>query len=105
VKLLGISKKFHLLDVAASSHGFHAMGITATHAARVLAFNNLGDDSSLDVRKTPSPAKAVEKCASPPPSVSSEFLRFSFALLPWALITALQMLPGFHPRWICCWGI
>jgi hypothetical protein len=82
VKPVGVSKKFCPLDVVASSHGLHAMGVAATHAARVLAFNNLGDDSSLDVRKTPSPVKMVERRVSPLPSVSGEFLHFSFALLP-----------------------
>jgi hypothetical protein len=95
-KHVGVSKKFRLLDVAASSHGLHAVGIAATHVARVLAFDNLSD-----VHKTPSSAKTVEKCVSPLPSVSSEFLCFSFALFPRALITILQVLPSLHPRWIC----
>jgi hypothetical protein len=49
VKPIGVSKKFHLLDATGSSHGPHATSITATHAARVSAFDNLGDDSSSDV--------------------------------------------------------
>jgi hypothetical protein len=49
-KPVGVSKKFHLLDAVGSSHGPHAMGVATTHAARVVAFNNLSDDSSLDVR-------------------------------------------------------
>jgi hypothetical protein len=53
VKLVGVSKKFRLLDVAALSHEHHAMGATMTHTARVLAFDNHGDDSLPDVRKTP----------------------------------------------------
>jgi hypothetical protein len=105
VKSVGVSKKFHLLDVAVSSHGPHIAGTTATHTARVLAFHNLGDDSSPDVRKTPSPKNTVEKHASPLPLVSGEFLRFSFALLPWALITTFQILPSLLPRWICHWRI
>jgi hypothetical protein len=104
-KPVGVSKKFHLLDVVASSHELHAMGITTTRTTQVPAFDNLGDDSSPDVRKTPSPAKTVEKHASPPPSVSSKFLGFSFTLLPRALISTLQMLPGFCPRWFCHWRI
>jgi hypothetical protein len=63
-KPVGVSKKFRLLDAAASSHRLHTAGITTTHAARVRAFNNLGDDSSLDVHKTPLPAKMVEKRVS-----------------------------------------
>jgi hypothetical protein len=89
VRHVGISKKFCLLDVAASSQGLHAEGITITYAARVPAFNNLGDDSTRDVRKTPSPVRTVERHASPPPSVSGKFLHFSFTLLPWTLITIL----------------
>jgi hypothetical protein len=77
-KLVGVSKKFHLLDVVGSSHEPHAAGIVRTHAAQVLTFNNLGDDSSPDVRKTPSPVKTIERCASPPPLVSGEFLCFGF---------------------------
>jgi hypothetical protein len=100
-----MSKKILLLDVAASSHGLRAVGVSASHAARVPHFDNLGDDLSPDVQKTPSPTKTVEKRASPPPSVSGDFLRFSFALLPRALITTLQMLPSFRPHWICHWRI
>jgi hypothetical protein len=74
------------------------MGITVTHATQVPPFDNLSDDSSLDVQKTHSPAKAEEKHASPLPLVSGECLCFSFTLLLQALITALQMLPGFRPR-------
>jgi hypothetical protein len=40
-----VSKKFHLLDVVTLSHGFDATGVTMTRAARMLAFNNLHDDS------------------------------------------------------------
>jgi hypothetical protein len=104
-KLVGVSKKFCLLVVMASSHGFHVAGVTVTHATRVPAFNNLGDDSLLDVCKTPSPARMVEKRASPPSLVSGKFLFFSFLLLPQALITALQILPSFHRRWIFHWRI
>jgi hypothetical protein len=63
-----VSKKFCPLDVAASSHGLHA-GLTMTHVertSRVPTFDNLSDDSSPDVRKTPSPRRVHEKCASPP---------------------------------------
>jgi hypothetical protein len=100
-KPVGVSKKFHLLDVAASTHGLHAAGVTLTHAAWVLAFDNLGYDSLPDLSKTPSPTKTVEKRASPPLSMSDKFLHFSFALLPWAFLTVLQMLPGLRPHWIC----
>jgi hypothetical protein len=54
--------------------------ITMTHAARVPTFNNLGDDSSPDVHKTPSPERMMEKPASPPAVVSGEFLLISFIL-------------------------
>jgi hypothetical protein len=87
---------FHLLYVAASSHGPHTAGATATHATQVPAFDNLEDDSSPDVRNTPSLEKTVEKHTSSPPSVSSEYLCFSFALLLWALINDLQILLGLH---------
>jgi hypothetical protein len=78
-RTIGLSKMFHLLDVAASSHT-HAMGAAATRTTRVLAFDNLGDDSPPDVHKTPSPERLLEKCVSPPPSVPGEFLRFSFMI-------------------------
>jgi hypothetical protein len=60
-------------------------------AARVLTFDNLGGDSSLDTRVTPSPEGRIEKRASSmkwmtkecvllPPSASSEFLGCAYAL-------------------------
>jgi hypothetical protein len=36
-------------------------------AARMVAFNNLGDDLSPDARKTPSPKRTREKHPPPPP--------------------------------------
>jgi hypothetical protein len=75
-----VPKKFCLLDVAAWSHEPHATGFAVTRIARVMAFNNLSDDSSPDVHKTPSPGKMIEKCVCPPPLVSGEFLRFSFMI-------------------------
>jgi hypothetical protein len=104
VKPIGVSKKFHLLDVATLSHGLH----TACHRdSRCLsaAFDNLDDDSLSDVHKTPLPTKTIEKHPCPPPLVFGQFMYFSFTLLPWALITALQMLPDFCPLWICRWRI
>jgi hypothetical protein len=80
VKPIGVSKKFDLLDVAASSHGPCTVSVAATYVAQVSVFDNLGDDSSPNVHKTPSPKRTGEKCASSPPSVSGEFLRFSFVL-------------------------
>jgi hypothetical protein len=77
---IGVSKKFHLLDVAASSHELHAVGTIMTRTARVLAFDNLDDDSSSDVCKTPSSGKTIEKRVSTPHSVSGEFLHFSFMI-------------------------
>jgi hypothetical protein len=43
-KHVGVSKKFCLLDVAASSHEPHAVSASVTHTAQVLAFDNLSDD-------------------------------------------------------------
>jgi hypothetical protein len=77
MKPIRVSKIFCLLDTAGSSHGPHAAAITATHTAHVPAFNNLSDDSSPDVCWTPSHVRTIERRASPPPSVSSEFLCFS----------------------------
>jgi hypothetical protein len=79
VKPIGVSKKFCLLDVVASSHA-HAVGTTVTHTAQVPAFNNLGDDLSPDVCKTPSLEWTTEKRVSPSPSVSGELLLFSFMI-------------------------
>jgi hypothetical protein len=87
---VGVSKFFCLLDVPASSHGVHAEGPTVAyggeHAARVMAFDNLGDDSSPDVCKTLSPARTREKCPAPPPSLSGCFLHCIFALFQQALM-------------------
>jgi hypothetical protein len=79
MKLGGVSKKFHLLDVAALSHA-HAAGATVTHTARVPAFNDLDDDSSPDVHEAPSPGKTMDKLVSPLPSVSAEYLHLSFTI-------------------------
>jgi hypothetical protein len=78
-KPVGVSKKFHLLDAAGSSQGPHTMGVAVTRVARVSAFDNLGDDSSPHVCKTPSRVRMIERHASLPPLVSGEFLCFSFA--------------------------
>jgi hypothetical protein len=79
VKLIGVSKKIHLLDVVASSQA-RAVGVVVTHTARVSTLDNLSDDSSLDVHKTSSPARMTEKRVSPPPLVSGEFFYFSFMI-------------------------
>jgi hypothetical protein len=78
MKHVGVSNNFHILDVASSSCGPHATGAIATLTARVLAFDNLADDSSPDVRKTPSPGNMMEKHASSPPLVSGEFFYHCF---------------------------
>jgi hypothetical protein len=80
-KPVGVSKKFCLLDIAGSSHGPHTTDITTTHAAQVPTFDNLSNDSSLDVHRTPSHVWMIERHASPPPSVSGEFLCFSLAFV------------------------
>jgi hypothetical protein len=68
VNLVGVSKKNCLLDVPTSSHGVLDKGPTTAYggerAARLVAFYNLGDDSSPDVRKTPSPKRTGEKTSS-----------------------------------------
>jgi hypothetical protein len=102
-KPLGVSKKFCLLHVAASSQA-RAAGVATTHTARVPAFDNLGDDSSPDVREVPSPGATMEKPASPPPSTSGEFLRFSFMILTTSLDDFfLQALPGLCPCQMFHW--
>jgi hypothetical protein len=95
---VGVSKMFHLLDVAASSYGFHAVGVTVTHIARVPAFNNLSDDTSPNDHGTPPPKRTKEKHAFLLPPVSGEFLHLSFILLRQALMATLQVLLDFHPR-------
>jgi hypothetical protein len=80
VNPVGVSKKFRLLDVVASSQAC-ASGAMTTRSTRVPAFDNLGDSSLPDVHETPSPRMTMEKPASPPPSASSEFLCFSFVIL------------------------
>jgi hypothetical protein len=102
-KPVGVSKKFHLLDVAASSHTNTAC-TTTTHTAWVPAFDNLGDDSSPDVHEAPSPGKTMEKPVSLPPLVSGEFLRFSFEIFTMGPDNfILQTLPSLHPHQICRW--
>jgi hypothetical protein len=58
VKLIGVSKKLCLLDLPGSSHGprdkDHVVTKVDERAACVMAFDNLGDDSSLDIRGSPS---------------------------------------------------
>jgi hypothetical protein len=91
-KPIGVSKKFHLLDVIAPSYGLDVGGFATTHVehdARVQTFDNVDDDSSLDIRETPLPKRTREKCAFLPPPASSEFLCFSFVLLQQALMTVL----------------
>jgi hypothetical protein len=72
-KPVGVSKKFCLLDVLGTSQSPHDEGRAATnvieHATRVAAFDNLGDDSSLDIRGAPSPKKTEEMPPPPPPSI------------------------------------
>jgi hypothetical protein len=73
-KLVGMSKKICLLDVMASSHGVCCAGLTAARAgeraARVVAFDNLGNESSPNAHQTPSLKRAAEKCAAPLSSMS-----------------------------------
>jgi hypothetical protein len=80
-KPIGVFKKFRLLDVAASSHRPRTMGVATSRAARVPTFDNLDDDSSPEVCKTPSPKQTIQEHTSLPPLVSSKFLRFSFTLV------------------------
>jgi hypothetical protein len=74
-KLVGVSKIFCLLDVAAPSPGLRGAGLTTSRggecAARVAPFDNLGDHSSPDVCKTLLPIRGGEKRATPLPSISS----------------------------------
>jgi hypothetical protein len=53
----GILKQFCLLDAPSSSHSPRNGGRTVTkvseHTAHMVAFDNLGDDSSPDVHETP----------------------------------------------------
>jgi hypothetical protein len=65
VKPVGISKIFFLLDVVAPSDGLYGAGLTMVLAgectARVVTFDNLGDDSSPDAHRTSSPKTTMEK--------------------------------------------
>jgi hypothetical protein len=73
-KPIAMSKKFCLLNIMAPSHGVRSAGLVVACAdecvAQVTAFDNLGDDSSLDARRTPSLKRAMEKCVTPLPSMS-----------------------------------
>jgi hypothetical protein len=68
--LAGVSKFFCLLDVSSSSHCRHAGGAAVAkadeRAARVAAFDNIGDDSSLDVRKATLPQESEERLPPTP---------------------------------------
>jgi hypothetical protein len=68
VKPVGVSKKICLLDAPSSSHDPHDRGLTATKAgkctARVVAFDNLGDDSSPDVHGAPLPSREQRKVSA-----------------------------------------
>jgi hypothetical protein len=63
MKPVGISKFFCLLDVVAPSHGHRGVGLAMIHAgeraARMVAFDNLGDE------------KVVEKSPASLPSMPS----------------------------------
>jgi hypothetical protein len=69
-KPIGVSKIFCLLDALSSSHGHHGRGAATAkegeQAAHVAAFNNLGDDSSSDVREAALPQENKE-CLPPSP--------------------------------------
>jgi hypothetical protein len=60
LKLVGVSNFFFLLDALFSSRGRRGRG------AHVVAFNNLGNDSSLDVREAPLPQESEEYLPPPP---------------------------------------
>jgi hypothetical protein len=64
-KPIEVSKKFYLLDVPASSRGPRDDGLATTKvsecAARVVDFDNLGDNSSPDARETPLPERTREE--------------------------------------------
>jgi hypothetical protein len=99
-KPVGVSKKICLLDVADLTHGLHCAGLnmapTGECVARVAAFDNLGDDSSPDVRKTPSPKNMGRYVHLLHRRHLVSFFCCSFALLPRALTTILQMLLELH---------
>jgi hypothetical protein len=59
-KLVGVSNFFFLLDALFSSRGRRGRG------AHVVAFNYLGNDSSLDVREAPLPQESEEYLPPPP---------------------------------------
>jgi hypothetical protein len=55
----------------------------------VPTFDNLGDDSLMDVHKTPSSKRTAEKRTCPLPSMFGLFLLFKFRLFSHVLITVL----------------
>jgi hypothetical protein len=71
VKPVGVSKFFCFSDASGTSQGPRNEGYTMTsigeRATHVVAFNNLGDDSSSDIRGVPSP-RETEEMPPPPPS-------------------------------------
>jgi hypothetical protein len=74
IMLVVVSKKTCLLDAPSSSHGRHDDGLAATkadeHVAHVAAFNNMGDDSSPNIRVAPLPQEIQEERLPPPPLMS-----------------------------------
>jgi hypothetical protein len=69
-------------------------------ASQVPAFDNLSDDSSLDVHEIPSPKRVGGKHASPPPSVPCVSLCSRFAFVTTSpddcFADATQPPPSFH---------
>jgi hypothetical protein len=70
-KPVGVSKKLCLLDAPSSSHGHRSGGAAIAKGSewttRILAFDNLGDDSSPNVREAALPQENKEHLSPPPP--------------------------------------
>jgi hypothetical protein len=89
VNPIGVSENFCFLDLLGSSHGPRDEDRIVTkvdeRGAHVMAFNNLGDDSSSDIHEAPLPRVTEEVPPPSPPFMPSEFVHYTFVLLYWNL--------------------
>jgi hypothetical protein len=92
-----VSKKFCLSDVLGSSQsrhdeGHHAVETVAERPPRIISFDNLGEDSTPDIREASLPKRIADVPAPPPPLSHSELPSNTFANL-------LKILMHMFSRW------
>jgi hypothetical protein len=95
-KLVGVSKKFCLSDVPGSSQSRRdeSHRVVETIVERtpcVISFDNLDDDSSLDIREASLPKRVATVHPSPLPFSHGELQSYTFANLLKILMLVLHM--------------